>query len=98
MIHIVVQPEVSCHTVNEHPLIGGHLRELFIMVTEREDREKSGVSIFVSGPEYISQVRTYTHKTILLPPKALRLWHLHAQARLRTGDMASYGSDGSAGA
>lgn len=42
LIHIVVQPEVSCHTMDEHPLIGGHLRELFIMITEREDREKAG--------------------------------------------------------
>lgn len=40
LIHIVVQPKVSCHPMDEHPLIGWHLRELFIMVTGKEHKKQ----------------------------------------------------------
>lgn len=33
LIHIVIHPKVSCHSVHQHPLVGRHLRELFIVIT-----------------------------------------------------------------
>jgi len=47
VIHIVFQTKISCDPVDKHPVIRGHLRELFIGTTERErerERERDIIS------------------------------------------------------
>lgn len=40
LVHIVVHAKVGCHAVQQHAMIGGHLRELLVLVTGGEAKRK----------------------------------------------------------
>lgn len=44
LIHVVVHAKVGCYTMQQHAMIGSHLRELLVLVTGGETKQKMRVT------------------------------------------------------